>query len=145
MAKFWLSKSTYYLKNYPNFSKKNFIKEYEFRGTLFVIDIYWQFWFLNHFIFYNVMTSKNFLNGWILVSGQKECLVECATSCVKSLVILIADAVSQKNIMNLTIKYPLCSLIIVLVLTSITDWQELSETLLFLCAGSIRKKNNQNK
>ena len=31
---------------------------------------------------------KNFLSGWLLVLGLKECLVECATLCVKSEVIL---------------------------------------------------------
>ena len=29
-----------------------------------------------------------FLMGWLLVLGLKECLVECATVCVKSVVIL---------------------------------------------------------
>ena len=32
---------------------------------------------------------KNFLVGWLLVFGIKEGLVECATVCVKSVVILI--------------------------------------------------------
>ena len=31
---------------------------------------------------------KNFLKGWLLVLGLKECLVECATLCVKSEVML---------------------------------------------------------
>ena len=31
---------------------------------------------------------KNFLRDWLLVLGRKECLVECATLCVKSEVIL---------------------------------------------------------
>ena len=31
---------------------------------------------------------KNFLRGWLLVLGLKEGLVECATVCVKSVVIL---------------------------------------------------------
>jgi hypothetical protein len=31
---------------------------------------------------------KNFLGGWLLVLGLKEGLVECATVCVKSVVIL---------------------------------------------------------
>jgi hypothetical protein len=31
---------------------------------------------------------KNFLGGWLLVLGIKEGLVECATVCVKSVVIL---------------------------------------------------------
>ena len=30
-----------------------------------------------------------FLIGWLLVLGQKECLVECAKLCVKSLIILL--------------------------------------------------------
>ena len=33
---------------------------------------------------------KNFLRGWLLVWGLKEGLVECATVCVESVVILIA-------------------------------------------------------
>ena len=32
---------------------------------------------------------KNFLRGWLLVLGIKECLVECATLCVKSEVTLL--------------------------------------------------------
>jgi hypothetical protein len=32
---------------------------------------------------------KNFLRGWLLLLGLKECLVECATMCIKSEVILI--------------------------------------------------------
>ena len=32
---------------------------------------------------------KNFLGGWLLVLGLEEGLVECATVCVKSVVILI--------------------------------------------------------
>ena len=28
-----------------------FIEDYDFRGTLFVIDIFWKLQFLNHFIF----------------------------------------------------------------------------------------------
>ena len=31
---------------------------------------------------------KNFLRGWLLILGLKECLVECATVCVKREVIL---------------------------------------------------------
>ena len=37
---------------------------------------------------------KNFLMGWLLVLGLKECLVECATLCIKSEVILILMMVS---------------------------------------------------
>ena len=33
---------------------------------------------------------KDFLGGWLLVLGIKEGLVECATVCVKSVVILSA-------------------------------------------------------
>ena len=33
-------------------------------------------------------SSRLFLVGWLLVLGLKECLVECATGCVKSVVIL---------------------------------------------------------
>ena len=32
---------------------------------------------------------KNFLGGWLLILGIKEGLVECATVCVKSVVILV--------------------------------------------------------
>ena len=39
---------------------------------------------------------KNFLNGWLLVLGPKQCLVECATSCVKSEVIVLCNARSSK-------------------------------------------------
>ena len=38
-------------KNIRIFLQKNFIEEYDFRGTLFVIDIFWKLQFLNHFIF----------------------------------------------------------------------------------------------
>ena len=34
---------------------------------------------------------KNFLRGWLLIFGLKEGLVECATVCVKSEVILITN------------------------------------------------------
>ena len=39
-------------------------------------------------LFLTTFTQLNFLNGWLLVLGLKECLVECATLCVKSEVIL---------------------------------------------------------
>jgi len=94
MAKFWLSKSIFYVKKYLNISKKNFIEEYDFRGTLFVIDIFWKLQFFNHFIFLNdiqfLMTFtqmnarlRNFLRGWLSILGPKECLVECATCALK--------------------------------------------------------------
>ena len=97
MAKFWLSKPIFYVKNYPNHSKFFFIEEYDYKGTLFVKEIFWKLQLLNHFIFLNevlFLTTftqlnarlKNFLNGWLLVLGLKKFLVECATSCVKSLV-----------------------------------------------------------
>ena len=38
--------------------------------------------------FYSTDRLKNFLRGWLLVLDLKECLVECATVCVKSEVIL---------------------------------------------------------
>ena len=93
MAKFSPSKSIFYVKNYPNLSNFFFIEEYDFRGTPFVIDIFWKLQFLNHFIFYNdvqFLTTftqvnarlKNFLMGWLLDLGLKECLVECATLCI---------------------------------------------------------------
>ena len=53
----------------------------------------------NHFIFWNdiqffttftqlTARLKNFLRGWFLILGLKECLVECTTLCVKSEVML---------------------------------------------------------
>ena len=32
---------------------------------------------------------KNFLRGWLLALGRKECLIKCATVCIKSEVILL--------------------------------------------------------
>ena len=49
-ANFGLSKWIFYVKNHPNLSKKKFIEEYDFRGTIFVIDIFWKLQFLNHSI-----------------------------------------------------------------------------------------------
>ena len=37
-------------KNIRMFLKKIFMEEYDFRDTLFVIDIFWKLQFLNHFI-----------------------------------------------------------------------------------------------
>ena len=51
MAKFWLSESIFWVKNYPNLPDLFFIEEYDFRGTLFVIDIFGKLHFLLHFIF----------------------------------------------------------------------------------------------
>ena len=45
MAKFWLSKSIFYVKNCPNLSKNFFIEEFDFKGTPFVIDIFWKLQF----------------------------------------------------------------------------------------------------
>ena len=44
-AKIWLSKSIFYVKNHLNLSQFFFIEEYQFRSTLFVIDIFWLHWF----------------------------------------------------------------------------------------------------
>ena len=38
-------KSIFYVKNYPNFNE-----EYDFRRSLFAIDIFWKLQFLIHFI-----------------------------------------------------------------------------------------------
>ena len=40
-AKIWLLKSILYVNNHPNLSHFIFIKEYQFKGTFFVIDIFW--------------------------------------------------------------------------------------------------------
>ena len=40
---------------------------------------------------------NNFLRGWLLVLGLKEGLVECATVCVKSEVILTVNDVPGKD------------------------------------------------
>ena len=40
---------------------------------------------------------KNFLRGWLLVLGLKEGLVECATVCVKSVVILTDSTASNSE------------------------------------------------
>ena len=42
MAKFWLSKSIFYVNNHTNLSKKNFIENYDFAGTLFVIGSFFK-------------------------------------------------------------------------------------------------------
>ena len=44
---------------------------------------------------------KNFLRGWLLVLGLKEGLVECATVCVKSVVILLLIITMQDTKANL--------------------------------------------
>ena len=75
---------------------------FHWRISFFVIDIFWNLQFLNHFTLQNDVQSfttfsqltarlKNFLRGWLLVLGLKECLVECATLCIKSEVILISN------------------------------------------------------
>ena len=52
---------------------------------------------------------KNFLRGWLLVLGLKEGLAECATVCVKSVVILIYPGAefnaTWENLENL-VKWP---------------------------------------
>jgi hypothetical protein len=77
------------------------IIKYDFRSTLFVIDIFWKLQFLNHLLyflksipifddFYSIEhKTQKLSNGWLLVLCLKECLVECATLYVKSEVILI--------------------------------------------------------
>ena len=66
------------------FLKIFFLKEHDFRGTLFDFDIFWKLHFLNHFIFlYDVQflmtftqlnaNLKSFLRGLLLVLGLKEC------------------------------------------------------------------------
>ena len=42
--------------------------------------------------------DSNFLRGWLLVLGLKECLVECATLCVKSEVILVLVSTYRPNV-----------------------------------------------
>ena len=46
----WLSKSIFYVKNYPNLSQFFFIEEYQFRSTFFDIDIFLQHKYLNHLL-----------------------------------------------------------------------------------------------
>ena len=38
-----------------------------------------------------------FVMGWLLVLGLKECLVECATVCVKSAVILTMEPNTEED------------------------------------------------
>ena len=49
VAKFWLSKSIFYVKKYPNISKKISLKKM-ILGAHFLFDIFWKLQFLNHFI-----------------------------------------------------------------------------------------------
>ena len=53
---------------------------------------------------------KNFLRGWLLVLGLKEGLVECATVCVKSVVILLYVVYGRKMTLddNLSLKPNQC-------------------------------------
>ena len=44
---------------------------------------------------------KNFLRGWLLVLDLKEGLVECATVCVKSVVILLDMAYPKIKVSQL--------------------------------------------
>ena len=43
---------------------------------------------------------RNFLRGWLLVLGLKEGLVECATVCIKSVVILANHQLFNKGWWN---------------------------------------------
>ena len=76
-----------------------FNEKYHFRGTLFVIHIFWKLPFSKHFTFkidvqflmtFTQLTArlKNFLRGWLLISSLKEGMVECGTVFAKSKVIL---------------------------------------------------------
>ena len=47
---------------------------------------------------------KNFLRGWLLVLGLKEGLVECATVCVKSVVILVSKSICKEKLRIVTFK-----------------------------------------
>ena len=65
-ADFWLSKSIFYVKNYPNLSKIFFIEEYQIKGIFFVIDIFWKLQFLKRFVtkimpFFQSPTAKHTL------------------------------------------------------------------------------------
>jgi hypothetical protein len=48
---------------------------------------------------------KNFLRGWLLILGLKEGLVECATVCIKSEVILKCTLVYTMPIVKDIFKY----------------------------------------
>ena len=54
IAKFWISMSISYVKDYPNLSQLFFfVKQYHFRGIFFVFCIFWKLQFLKHLIFKN--------------------------------------------------------------------------------------------
>ena len=79
IAKFWLSKSIFYVKNDLNLSIYFLLKN---------IILWAQFLLLTFFDnFYS--TDHKTAMGWLLVLGLKESTVECATVCVKSEVILL--------------------------------------------------------
>ena len=82
-------------------SKKKFFLKNMILGAHFVIDIFRKLHFLKHFIFDNFYSTKNFLRGWLLVLGLKECLVECATLCVKSEYILIMSILDSTLLSSL--------------------------------------------
>ena len=54
---------------------------------------------LSEYMKFTQLTERltNFLRGWLLALGIKEGLVECATVCVKSEVILINWQVRQRK------------------------------------------------
>ena len=99
-SKIWLSKSIFYVKNDANlsifFSMTNIILGADF---LLHIDIFDNLDF-STILFFKTTSNiwrlllnwparlKNFLMDWLLVLGLEEGLVECATLCVKSWVIL---------------------------------------------------------
>ena len=72
MAKFWLSKSIFYVKNIRNFLKKNFIEEYHLRGPFFVIDIFWKIQFFKHIHFQRQFSSLLLWNGPKELSNGKD-------------------------------------------------------------------------
>ena len=87
------------MKFSKNFINKKYAPKIIFFNEIFFYkdsDIFWHrkltlkvriLPFLTAFVQLSVR-HKNFLGGWLLVLGIKEGLVECATVCVKSVVIL---------------------------------------------------------
>ena len=95
-AKFWLSKSIFYVNNDPNLSKFLYHWRMSFDEYTFW---YWHFLttsYLNKFLTtFTQLTAriKNFLMDWLMVLGLNEGLAECATLCLKSWVILTCSRV----------------------------------------------------
>ena len=96
------------------FLKNFFKKEYNFRGTFFDNFNFWTTHDVQLLTTFTQLTEelKNSLRVWLLVLGIKEGLVECATECVKSEVILVH-------------LYPHCNLNFTLILfiqSKTSDW-----------------------